>query len=271
MKKVTLFTKIFLIATITCAFFTGCETSKKAEPSNTENKQTSQKNSNKGSSTTNSKTKKSDKALAEYKIILTNLHNEHKLRDKEVKLAQASDIENNQYAIYDVDKDGQDELIILFTTADNDFVQGKIYGYDSKKSEIVEKLDCYPSVHVYDNGIVIDDVTVALNRSADRLWPYGIWKYDASQNKYVNHGYLSQIFADDSETESEELDPFPTDKDKDKDDTLYVLKKQNEETKFMDKADYEEFRDGFLKNAKEVKIDYKNLTLKNINNSCKEQ
>ena len=54
-----------------------------------------------------------------YKTILTRLHNEHILGDKEVKLAESSDIENNQYAIYDVDKDGQDELIVLFTTAAN--------------------------------------------------------------------------------------------------------------------------------------------------------
>ena len=271
MKRVTQFTKIFIIATITCATLIGCETKGKTEPSTTKKTETSQNNKQSKFTKNNSSTKKTNKALVGYKTILTRLHNEHILGDKEVKLAESSDIENNQYAIYDVDKDGQDELIVLFTTADNEYVQGKIYGYDSKNGEVVEKMSCYPSVHVYDNGIICDDVTVALNRSADRLWPYGVWKYDSTQKKYINQGYVSEIFADDSETESEELDQFPTDKDKDNDKILYVIKKDNSDMTFLDKDEYEKWHDGFLKDAKEVKINYKNLTLKNINDSCKEQ
>ena len=65
--------------------------------------------------------------------------------------------EGNQFAIYDIDFDGKEELIIQYTTTYTAGMVEVIYDYDSKTKLLKEELRSFPSLTYYNNGIVSAD------------------------------------------------------------------------------------------------------------------
>ena len=58
----------------------------------------------------------------------------------------------NSFAIFDVDNDGQDELLLYWTDASMVGTVGYIFGY--RDHMVYNELSGYPSMRFYDNGIV---------------------------------------------------------------------------------------------------------------------
>ena len=63
------------------------------------------------------------------------------------------DMDENKYAIADVDSDGKDELIISFTTAPVAGEVEQVYGYNDADGTLKLKLNEFPLVTYYTNGI----------------------------------------------------------------------------------------------------------------------
>lgn len=61
----------------------------------------------------------------------------------------------NQFAIADMDGDGQEELLILWKSGSMAGMTGRIYGCDGET--VYEELSAFPSIRIYDNGIVEED------------------------------------------------------------------------------------------------------------------
>lgn len=65
------------------------------------------------------------------------------------------DISDNSFAVYDIDADGEDELLINYRTTSLGNNVFKIYGYDQVSGEVKEEFSEYPNVTFYDNGVIL--------------------------------------------------------------------------------------------------------------------
>ena len=59
------------------------------------------------------------------------------------------DFSGNKFAVYDVDGDGVEELIISFTTTYSAAMQECAYGYDDSTGELYEEYSVYPYTQYY--------------------------------------------------------------------------------------------------------------------------
>ena len=81
------------------------------------------------------------------------------------------DMDENKYAIADVDSDGKDELIISFTTAPVAGEVEQVYGYNDADGTLKLKLNEFPLVTYYTNGIAEVGWSHNQGWAGDRLWP----------------------------------------------------------------------------------------------------
>lgn len=97
------------------------------------------------------------------------------------------DMSENAFAIYDIDGDGEDELIIQYTSTSMVGMREAIYGYDSETGALCQKLNEFPELTFYDNGFIRADASH--NQSDDpEAWPYTMYQYKKETNTYEEVG-----------------------------------------------------------------------------------
>lgn len=177
--------------------------------------------------------------------------------------------ENDTFAIYDVDNDGREELVVLWANASVAGCLGLIYGYDN--GQLHEELSQYVAMRFYSNGAV--EVNWSHNQGlAGRFWPYSVYTYDAKTDSYRYFGavdgwdksFLSTFYAGG--------EAFPDDLDQDGDGLIYFLYSGDEVPSFGDEAQaqradgaaYEAWRQSYLSGATEIALPTKHITPDNI-------
>lgn len=88
------------------------------------------------------------------------------------------------FALYDVDCDGVEELIARDTVGEVAGQWLKIYGYDDGKREAYIELEEFPNLYYYDNGIIEAGLSHNQGVAGDKLWPYTLYQYNASTGLY---------------------------------------------------------------------------------------
>lgn len=97
------------------------------------------------------------------------------------------DMSENAFAIYDIDGDGEDELIIQYISTAMAGMREAIYGYDSETGALCQKLNEFPELTFYDNGFIRADASH--NQSDDpEAWPYTMYQYKKETNTYEEVG-----------------------------------------------------------------------------------
>lgn len=118
--------------------------------------------------------------------------------------------EDDTFAIYDVDNDGREELVVLWANASVAWCQGLVYGYDN--GELHEELSEFVDMRFYSNGAV--EASWSHNHGlGGRIWPYNVYTYDAKTDTYRHFGAVDgwdKRFADTFYASGE---PFPDDLD----------------------------------------------------------
>lgn len=176
---------------------------------------------------------------------------------------------DNSFAILDVDGDGKEELILLWTeSAVADMVE-IVFGYND--GMIIEEIYEFPDMTYYDNG-VIEDGWSHNQGMAHEFWPFDVHIYDAEKDIYLPYGA-----ADAWEKSYREVDyngnPFPDDIDRDGDGVIYFLYHfspdgdgrrlyNNEQT--VDGDEYESWRQSYLDQAERITVSFQQLTEENI-------
>lgn len=92
-------------------------------------------------------------------------------------------ISDNLFAVYDVDRDGRDELMVLFSTSSMAGMREAVYGYDSAADSLVLELSEFPGAVYYDNGVVLVDWSHNQGLAGD-FWPYNVYQYDPGTDRY---------------------------------------------------------------------------------------
>lgn len=176
------------------------------------------------------------------------------------------DVTSNSFAVYDIDFDGEDELILSYTTTYMGGMVALIYGYDAETKSVRKELGIFPSLTFYDNGIVQEEASHNHGMASDgAFWPYSLYQYDREKDAYVR---MAGVDAWSRSWREEDYDgnPFPEEADADGDGLVYYVMPGDDYVLAdpMDQAAYDEWRDSLLKGAAQVQIPYKKLTTDNI-------
>lgn len=176
------------------------------------------------------------------------------------------DITSNSFAVFDIDFDGEDELIVTYSTTYMAGMRELIYAYDSVSKSVRKEISCFPSMIYYDNGVVREDASHNHGMASDRdFWPYSLYQYDREKDAYVLTAGVD-AWSRSWQEEDYEGNPFPEEVDKDGDGLVYytIAGESNERSGFMDQETYDQWLDSVLEGAGEVKVPYVKLTTDNI-------
>lgn len=172
---------------------------------------------------------------------------------------------DNEFALVDVDNDGEEELLLFWENACMAGMMGLVFGYDGETG-IREELLEFPTLTFYNNGIV--EVEASHNQGlAGAFWPYSVYRYDEESGIYQSLGYVDAWDISVRE-ENYEGEPFPTDIDADGDGLVYYIIPANGGGGYdmppMDGPSYEEWRNAYIDGAEEIDIPRQKMTEENI-------
>lgn len=199
-----------------------------------------------------------------YQQLLGNFAENHSLPNEDVPWMDGfGDIENNQFAIADVDGDGQEELVLRFSTAPVAGMCEWVYGFDGTNLSL--KLSVFPDTTYYTGGLV--EAGWSHNQGlAGEFWPYTLMGYNPAAREYevIAHvdAWDSVIFPKDFEGND-----FPRELDTDNSGILFLVT-QGDETETMTKTAYDQWRAALFGSAAPIALDYQNLTAENIAAIC---
>ena len=196
--------------------------------------------------------------IAAYRAALEGLYFDHILPDgyEMDRFGEERDITQNRFAVYDVDLDGQDELILEYTTT---IVAGKIawiYDFDSASNSLREQLCAYPiRLTFFDNGAVEEGWSHNQGHGG-RFWPYTLYQYDPETDTYREVGSAD---AWDTELFPER---YPEGVEPDAGGFIYFLDMEYDMP--VDGEAYTQWRNLYVGDAQILDVPYVNLTQENI-------
>lgn len=164
-------------------------------------------------------------------------------------------IEDNNFALADVDGDGAEELIVTYSTTYMAGMVAIIYGYDFDSGKVVEELREFPALTVYPDIIQAD---WSHNQGlSENFWPYTLYKYDATRDIYT---MLASVDAWEKAYRKQDFDgkDFPTDIDTDGSGMVYFVT-QNGEKQTLSTTQYEDWLDSLLGGLEKISFDWKPL------------
>lgn len=173
----------------------------------------------------------------------------------------------NKYAIFDIDFDGNKELIIAYTSTYMAGMETLIYDFDEETGTAFEEFSEFPSLTFYTNGVIVANASHNHGRasSSEDFWPYTLYKYNEATDTYLQIAMVdawASSYADMVGGES-----FPKETDADNDGMVYYIMTGGEyvlETP-IDNAEYLQWWDSYVGEAHKIRIPYLDLTEENIN------
>lgn len=206
---------------------------------------------------------------AAYHSVLENLYLNHVFPDgKEYGFEDTFyDISENQFAVYDIDQDGKEELIIQYTTTIMAGMINIIYDFDQKSGTVREEFSEFPSLTFYNNGIIQADWSHnhGMAASLEEFWPYTLYQYDKETDTYRTVGMVDAWDKSYHEKDSSG-NSFPEEMDIDGDGILYyiMLDGTYEFHTPFDLEEYNQWRNSYVNGAEKIDIPFVNLTKENI-------
>lgn len=195
-----------------------------------------------------------------YQTILENFAAGHTLPDWDVEWMDGfGDIENNEFALADVDGDGQEELILRYTTAPMAGMFEVVYGLDGGNP--IQKLSVFPATTYYTGGLV--EAGWSHNQGlAGEFWPYTLMGYNPSAREYE---VIAHVDAWDGTIHPTDYEgnPYPKELDSDGYGTLFLVT-QGEETETMAKSAYDRWHEALFGSAAPIPLEFRKLTAQNI-------
>ena len=179
-------------------------------------------------------------------------------------------ITESEYAIYDVNGDGKDELVIDFLSTYSNSMFERIYAFDDERGKPEEIFFSRPLTDFYTNGFIRSDVMYN-DSVAGQFWPYELFEYDPNTRRYERNAFIDawdgNMFPTDSEGNA-----FPADLDKDGDKMLYYIYLDSDEENspyIVEKAELEDWFNRETYSAKLLDVRWNKLTEENIKNYAK--
>jgi len=211
-------------------------------------------------------------ASAAYAEILRKLLNNGVLPDG-TAADTTWDLSKNRFSLCDVDGDGSQELVLLYSTAPMAGMTGYVIDfkpeYAANGGAVSIQMTEFPGLTFYDNGMVIAEWSH--NQTMSEFWPYTLYAYEPVSDSYY---MLASVYAADKDL-LEDLgaqDQYPAEADKCGAGRVYYLTYQrhseNEppvsEDYVLDAKQYDGFLAETLGTARPLDMLYLDLTEENI-------
>lgn len=205
---------------------------------------------------------------AKYASILQKVYTDQEFPDGEDRgFYEDEDITTNNFAIYDVDNDGKDELIIEYTTTYMAGQETIIYDYDAATDSVREEFLEFPFLTFYDNGIIKAGWSHNQGLAGESFWPYTLYKYDKEADTYTEVGMVDAWDKSFSEKDYED-NTFPKELDLNGDGILYYIDVDGVED-LVDSDKYDKWLKSYTEGAKVIELPYMKLTEENIQSITK--
>lgn len=127
-------------------------------------------------------------ARATYAAVLRELLYSGVLPDGTPVDTEDCDLSENRFAVLDVNGDGAEELILLYTTAAAAWQRGMVIAFDGtytgSGTPISIRLACNPDLEFLLSGYI--KVRASHNQTLSELWPYDLYDMDGNQVAIVS-------------------------------------------------------------------------------------
>lgn len=194
-----------------------------------------------------------------YAAVLRNLLYSNLLPDN--SKAEFSVGEYSQFAIADIDRDGKEELVVLYDAGVMAAMRGYIIGYDRQTEEIYIQLSEFPFFAFLSNGNV--KALSSHNQTYGEMWPYIFYQYNSEKDIYEEVGYVHS--EDKAMYESiGKIELYPQEADVSGTGTVYYIGTDAWGETPVDEADYLEWLRKKEGDAQEIEIEYYTITEENI-------
>lgn len=185
---------------------------------------------------------------------------------------ERQDISDNWFAVYDIDMDGEDELLIQYLTGSYGDMVEAVYNYKEEIGAVSKAFSQFPDVTHYDNGVI--EARSSHNHGwsdSEDFWPYTLYQYRKETDAYEEAGTVDawdkSWWGDDTSVEHR----FPDEMDIDGDGMVYYIMKDGnydynvQSNPPMDAEEYNRWRDSYVGGAGKIDVPFRRLTKENIN------
>ena len=203
---------------------------------------------------------------AVYREVLQSIHDNHAYQDMIFEAFTEDETDIGEFVISDVDRDGKDELIVLWNDTFMAAMIAVIYGTDTAGNVTVE-YSGFPALSFYSNGIITE--SISHNQGlAGEFWPYSVFRYNASTDAFDAVGFVDAWDSHYNETDYEG-NAFPSYADTSGTGIVYYIgdpsyEKQDQP---VDVTEYEAWRNKLLSGANELVLNFQTITNDNIRNA----
>ena len=165
-------------------------------------------------------------------------------------------LEENRFAVLDIDGDGGEKLLVLITTPCVAGKLGLIYRLDPDTGGVQEVLRAFSALTVYTNGAIREDWTDAPAGDGDGPWPYTLYRWDAEGGRYENRGTADCL------DKTLRPESFPEELDEDGDGRVYYLTFLGEDP--VDGAEYARWRQETLGEGEPLELELQPWTQETV-------
>ncbi len=165
----------------------------------------------------------------------------------------------NHFAIYDIDDDGIDELILSCEGGAVAWMWGGVYQYDADKGTYIDEGLTEPEITFYDNGIAYEGWRH--NQGPGEMWPFDAYRYNANTDKYEH------VFSADSWNKSLREEGFPEDADTDGAGVVYFTDADSQYIDYnrpISQSEFDALYDTYFGGATVIQIKYYEVSGKGI-------
>lgn len=172
-----------------------------------------------------------------------------------------------EFAVYDIDSDGRDELLITFD-------QRGLFVYDhNADGNLVKQFSGYIRSDFYENGAV--RVYSAHNQTHSfKVHPFAMYKYNNETDSYdeceyvygIDKNIVDIVNRQIEEAGGTEFFEYPAEYDKSSSGTVYYIRSDDETEIPLDLTEYNEYYGQFTENTDIIDIQFVELTEENIEN-----
>jgi hypothetical protein len=171
-------------------------------------------------------------------------------------------IEDNQFAICDVNGDGADELLVHFITAPMAGNAETVYSFQKEDGTLKKLLTASSNLTYYAGGIIKEDWSHGSELAGEGYWPYTLYQYDAAEGCYQE---IAQVNMWSKAVDAVDFkgDPYPDDIDAEGAGTVFILSRQGA-VETISQSDYEKWLASTLDLSSKQDIAYQALNEGNL-------
>lgn len=180
----------------------------------------------------------------------------------EIELMDGCTMDNEGFAIADVDGDGEEELVVEIHDTFSAGMVLLVYNWDEEAKAVHNTLTIFPYAKFFANGNVQSFWGHNQGLAGDALWPYTWIEYDKAHDSYVSVADVDAWDKRFAETDYEG-NPFPEEADKDGTGVVYLILSEDGQT-VMSRSDFLAWETPLLTDSPALELPWLHMTKENV-------